>query len=62
MIKPWPLIETYEGPNMGLFSVRVNRCRSPRTGLEHDFYIINFPNWVQVIPITPEEKIVMARP
>jgi|GEM_PF-5844297 len=32
MIKPWPIIETSEDPDMGLFSVRVNRCRSPRTG------------------------------
>jgi ADP-ribose pyrophosphatase len=60
VIKPWPLIETHDGPDMGLFSVRVNRCRSPRTGREHDFYVIDFPNWVQVIPITPEDQVVMV--
>jgi ADP-ribose pyrophosphatase len=60
MIKPWPLIETHQGPDMGLFSVRVNRCRSPRTGQEHDFYVIDFPNWVQVIPITTDDKVVMV--
>jgi 8-oxo-dGTP pyrophosphatase MutT (NUDIX family) len=59
MIKPWPIIETHEGPDMGLFSVRVNRCRSPRTGEDHDFYVIDFPNWVQVVPITPEDQVVM---
>jgi len=59
MIKPWPIIETSEGPDMGLFSVRLNRCRSPRTGEEHDFYVIDFPNWVQIVPITPENQLVM---
>ncbi len=59
MIKPWPIIETSQGPNMGLFSIRVNRCRSPRTGEEHDFYVIDFPDWVQVVPITPENQVVM---
>ncbi|MFW6146776.1 MAG: NUDIX hydrolase [Thermodesulfobacteriota bacterium] len=59
MIKPWPIIKTTDGPNMGLFSVRVNRCRSPRTGQEHDFYVIDFPNWVQVVPITPHNQVVM---
>lgn len=59
MIKPWPIIETSEGPDMGLFSVRVNRCRSPRTGEEHDFYVIDFPDWVQIVPITPENQVVM---
>jgi ADP-ribose pyrophosphatase len=59
MIKPWPIIDTKKGPDMGLFSVRVNHCRSPRTGEEHDFYVIDFPNWVQVLPITPENQVVM---
>ena len=61
MIKPWPIMETSEGPDMGLFSVRVNRCRSPRTGQAHDFYVIDFPNWVQIIPLTPEHQVVMIR-
>lgn len=46
---------------MGLFSVKVNRCRSPKTGQEHDFYVIDFPNWVQVIPITSDDQVVMIR-
>jgi ADP-ribose pyrophosphatase len=61
MIKAWPIIESTKGPNMGLFSVRVNRCRSPKTGQEHDFYVIDFPNWVQVIPITSDDQVVMIR-
>jgi 8-oxo-dGTP pyrophosphatase MutT (NUDIX family) len=61
MIKPWPIIESKEGPDMGLFCVRVNRCRSPKTGQEHNFYVIDFPNWVQVIPLTPDDQVVMIR-
>jgi len=61
MIKPWPIIESTKDFDMGLFSITTNRCRSPRTGQEHDFYVIDFPNWVQVIPITPDDQIVMVR-
>jgi ADP-ribose pyrophosphatase len=61
MIRPWRIIETTQGPDMGLFSIIINRCRSPRTGQEHDFYIIDFPNWVQVLPITPNDQVVMIR-
>lgn len=39
----------------------MNRCRSPRTGQAHDFYVIDFPNWVQIVPITPENQVVMIR-
>ncbi len=46
---------------MGLFSIRVNRCRSPKTGQEHDFYVIDFPSWVQIIPITPQGQVLMIR-
>jgi len=45
---------------MGLFSIRTDRCRSPRTGHDHDFYVIDFPNWVQVLPITPQNQVVMV--
>lgn len=61
MIKPWPIIESSKGPNMGLFSIKVNRCRSPRTGQQHNFYVIDFPNWVQIIPVTPDDQVVMIR-
>jgi len=61
MIKPWPIIESTKGPDMSLFSIRINRCRSPRTGQEHNFYIIDFPSWVQIIPITPDDRLVMIR-
>ena len=61
MIKPWPIIESTKNSDTGLFSIKTNRCRSPRTGQEHDFYVIDFPNWVQILPITPDDQIVMVR-
>ena len=61
MIKPWPIIGSTKNFNTGLFSITTNRCRSPRTCQEHDFYVIDFPNWVQVIPITPDDQTVMVR-
>jgi len=61
MIKSWPIVESTKNLDTGLFSITTNRCCSPRTGREHDFYVIDFPNWVQVIPITPDDQIVMVR-
>jgi 8-oxo-dGTP pyrophosphatase MutT (NUDIX family) len=61
MIKPWPIIESTKHSDTGFFSIKQNRCRSPRTGEEHDFYAINFPDWVQVMPITTDNRIVMVR-
>jgi len=61
MIKPWPIIGSTKGSDTGFFSIKINRCRSPRTGEEHNFYVIDFPDWVQVIPITSDNRVVMIR-
>ena len=61
MVKPWTKIDSTHGPDMGLFSIKTNCCRSPRTGRDHNFYVIDFPDWVQIIPITPDGQVVMVR-
>lgn len=61
MIKPWPITASTKNFDMGLFCIKTNRCRSPRTGKEHDFYVIDFPNWVQILPITSDDQVVMVR-
>ena len=32
---------------------------SPRTGKEHDFFVLDSVNWVNVLALTPDEKLVM---
>ena len=32
---------------------------SPRTGKEHDFFVLDSVNWVNVIALTPDQKLVM---
>lgn len=44
-----------------IFSLRTNRARSPRTGEDHDFQIIEAPDWVNVIPLTVSKEVVMIR-
>jgi ADP-ribose pyrophosphatase len=61
MIKPWPRVQSQPGQSYRVFSVRTDRAVSPRTGAEHDFYIIETRNWVNVIPITADRQVVMVR-
>jgi ADP-ribose pyrophosphatase len=41
--------------------VRRDRARSPRTGREHDVTILETPNWVNVVALTPDGKAVLVR-
>ena len=48
----WEVVETKEVGAYNLFSVNINRSRSPRTGKEHEFQVLSSPDWVAVIALT----------
>jgi ADP-ribose pyrophosphatase len=59
MIKPWKTIESKPAGDFRIFTVRMDRKVSPRTGQEHDFYVIDCANWVNVVATTPDNQLVM---
>ncbi|MBM4340460.1 MAG: NUDIX hydrolase [Deltaproteobacteria bacterium] len=61
MIKPWSKIRTQSTQSYRVFSVRTDTVRSPRTNLEHDFYIIESNDWVNIIPLTDDQQVVMVK-
>jgi ADP-ribose pyrophosphatase len=60
MIKPWKKIGSEPAGNFRIFTIRSDKKISPRTGREHDFYVIDSVNWVNVIAVTPERELVMV--
>ena len=59
MIKKWDILKTTEIVSNRVFSVRQDRALSPVTGREHDFYVIEAPDWINVVAITPEGEVVL---
>jgi ADP-ribose pyrophosphatase len=57
----WELVDTRSDRQYNLFSVAINRNKSPRTGEVHEFQVINSPDWVAVIPVTKDQRMVMVR-
>ena len=57
----WELIDSREDRAYPLFSVKVNRNRSPRTGKIHEFQVLTSPTWVVVIPVTKDGHVIMVR-
>ncbi len=49
------------GPSYRIFSLRIDTARAPETGKEHDFYIIDSPDWINIIPLTEDNRVVMVR-
>ena len=59
-VHPWKKTGSKKLADYRVYGVRSDTKVSPRTGEHHDFYIIEAVNWVNVIPITREGKIVMV--
>ncbi len=61
MIKPWKKISSQPVGDFRIFKIRSDLCINPRTGREHDFYVLDSVNWVNVIAVTPDRKLVMVQ-
>jgi ADP-ribose pyrophosphatase len=42
-----------------VFRVRRDHSADPRDGREHDFYVIEAPDWINVIPLTKDNEVVL---
>jgi ADP-ribose pyrophosphatase len=60
VIQPWPKISSKPLSDFRVFSVRSVTKRSPRTGLPHDFFVIDSVNWVNVVALTPDRRMVLV--
>jgi len=59
--KKWKVISSNRDKSYRVFSLRTDRAVSPRTGRDHDFFILESSSWVNVIPITPQGDVVLVR-
>jgi len=59
MILPWKKIRSTPIGDFRIFKLRSDVKLSPRTGKEHDFYVFDSVDWVNVIALTPDQKLVM---
>jgi len=44
-----------------VFTVEKQALVHPRSGHEHDFYIVRAPDWCNVVPLTSDGRVVMVR-
>jgi len=44
-----------------VFEVRSARYRHPVRGVERDFFVVHAPDWVNVLALTPDHRIVLVR-
>lgn len=60
MIQPWEKIDSRPAGDFRIFTLRLDRKLSPRTGREHEFVAIDAVDWVNVVAITKDQQIVLV--
>ncbi len=57
----WEALDAEAVYECRLFSVVRRRSRSPRTRSVHDVYVLDAPDWVNIVPLTRDGHVVMVR-
>lgn len=60
-IKPWPVLASQKEIETRIFTLRTDTARNPRNGSEHSFHVLESPDWVNIIALTPAQEIVLIR-
>ncbi len=60
MAQPWTWLSSTILHSCRIFDLKREQYRSPRTGREHDFYMLHSGDWVNVIPLTVDQKVVLV--
>ena len=59
--KPWQIVSSTRDRRYRVFNLRTDLAISPRTGKEHHFFIIESTPWVNVIPLTDQNEVVLVK-
>jgi len=57
----WPLVASARRGDYRVFTVREDTTMSPRTHRPHDFYVLECPDWANVVALTPKNEVVLVR-
>ena len=60
-LEKWKIASSNTDNSYRVFRLRTDRAVSPRTGQAHDFYILESSSWVNVIPLTDKNEVVLIR-
>lgn len=60
MIRPWKLLSSKELLKSGFFRMRIDQCELPDGRVMPHYYVMEFADWVNIVPVTEDGKIVLV--
>lgn len=59
MVEKWRKVDSQPLHDYRVFTTRRDSSISPRTGRQHDFFVIESPDWVNILPLTSTGNVVL---
>lgn len=59
MIKKWKVLDSERLMSTRVFSIRKDESVSPLTGDEHEFFVIEAPDWINVVALTQDDEVLL---
>jgi len=60
-LKRWKKIQSVTGDDLKIFRIRWDKMESPRTGQQMERLVLETPDWVNVVPITKNNEVILVR-
>ena len=60
-VQPWTRVSSKDGPNLIVFRSRFDRMTHPKTGVELDRLVLKTGDWVNVVALTKDQRLVVVR-
>jgi len=57
---PWKVLSTKEVFKTSIFRFRIDQCELPDGRVMPNYYVLEFPDWVNIVPVTEDGKIVLV--
>ena len=61
MPKKWKTLDTKQIFGNKVFGFREDKVLSPKTENTHPVWVMDAPTWINIIPITKEQKVIMIK-
>jgi ADP-ribose pyrophosphatase len=59
-LQPWQVESSEEIENYRIFTLKREQVRSPSSGKQGTFYILDAPDWVSIVPVTDDGQVVFV--
>lgn len=61
MIKRWQKIASRTVADFRIFQLREDTSLSPRTGADYRFFVLDTPDWINILPLTRDGEAILIR-